>query len=83
MTKGEMIILIADNTGMNKATASDALDTVLNAIITSVANGEKVTFVGFGTFERKVLAARNRLTPPTRVPSFKPGKAFTDAVANE
>lgn len=81
MTKGEMIILIAETTGMNNATATDALTTVLNGIITAVANGEKVTFVGFGTFERKVLAARNRMTPPTRVPSFKPGTLFKDAVA--
>jgi DNA-binding protein HU-beta len=79
MTKGEMIVLISDNVGINKAQAADAVETMLDAIMSAVAKGENITFVGFGTFSRALLAQRGSTT--TRIPKFTPGAKFKAAVA--
>ncbi|MBD2536714.1 HU family DNA-binding protein [Nostoc flagelliforme FACHB-838] len=56
----------------------------------AVANGEKITLVGFGSFERRERSereGRNPKTqktmtiPATRVPAFSPGKLFREKVA--
>lgn len=70
-----------------------ALKAVLQAehalIQGAVANGDKVTFVGHGTFEKRQRSARKGRNPQTgeemdiaakSVPAFKPGKGFKDAV---
>lgn len=55
----------------------------------AVANGDKVAFIGFGTYEPRDRAERKGRNPQTgeeivieakRVPAFSPGKAFKDAV---
>ena len=57
----------------------------------SVAFGDKVTLVGFGSFDRRDRAARDGRNPKTnekieiaatRVPSFSAGKAFRERVAD-
>jgi len=66
------------------------LSAALEAIMEAVSDGDKVTLVGFGSFEsreRKAREGRNPKTgdkmeiPATRVPAFSAGKLFKDRVA--
>jgi DNA-binding protein HU-beta len=89
MNKEMMIEKIADDAGINKAQATKALNSLFDSITGSLKDGNKVTFVGFGTFqvsERKARDGRNPRTgetihiPAGKVPRFKAGKAFKDAI---
>lgn len=90
MSKAELINLIADKGDYSKKDAEKALSTVIDAITDSLKKGQKISLVGFGTFEVKERAARNAINPMTKepisipakkVPAFKAGKALKDAVA--
>lgn len=87
--KAELIEKVAAATELTKKDASKAVDAVLASIEESLANGEKVQLIGFGTFEVRERAARKGRNPQTneeieipasKVPAFKPGKALKDAV---
>lgn len=89
MNKGELVKQVAVTIGTTEKGVSVTLNTILEAITNAIANGDKVTLVGFGTFEartRKEREGRNPATresitiPATVVPVFSPGKAFKDAV---
>ena len=84
MTKSEFAAAFAEKTGMNKKEAAGAVDAALELIGDTLAKGEKLTFVGFGTFEVRERAEREGRNPqnPTqpvhiparKVPAFKAGK---------
>lgn len=85
MNKGELIDQIAEKANVTKKDADVVLTAILETIVESVAEGEKVTLVGFGTFEardRQAREGRNPSTgkpikiPATRVPAFSAGKLF-------
>lgn len=89
MNKSELIDAIAAAADISKASAARALDAVIDSVTDTLKNGDKVSLVGFGTFEVKERAARIGRNPKTgeeiniaasRVPSFKAGKALKDAV---
>lgn len=89
MNKTELIDAVAEGADISKAAATRAVDTVLDSISKSLANGNQVTLVGFGTFSVKERAARTGRNPRTgepidipaaKVPGFKAGKALKDAV---
>lgn len=89
MNKGELIDAVARNTGESKANVSRIVDETIDVIVGAVVTTGKVQLTGFGTFEarnRAARTARNPQTgaevhvPATRVPAFKAGKAFKDAV---
>ncbi len=89
MNRSQLIDSVAEGSGLSKAEAQRALDAVIDTITTSVANGEKVSLTGFGTFELRERAARTGRNPQTgeqmeirasKSPAFKPGKSFKDAV---
>ncbi len=89
MTKAELIDRVASGKKISKAAAGKALDTIIDAIGKALKKGNKVTFVGFGTFsvsKRKARKGRNPRTgeeikiPAGKVPKFKAGKAFKNAV---
>ncbi len=89
MNKAELIEAVADAAELNKATATRALDAMLNGIIETLKKGEQVTLIGFGTFEVRERAARAGRNPQTgaaieikasKAPAFKAGKALKDAV---
>ena len=89
VNKTELIDAVAEGADISKAAATRALDTVLDSISKSLANGDQVTLVGFGTFSVKDRAARTGRNPRTgepidipaaKVPGFKAGKALKDAV---
>ena len=89
MNKGELIEAVARNTGESKATAEKVVNETLDVIVTGVVASGKVSITGFGTFEARNRAARTARNPQTgaeiqvkatRVPAFKAGKGFKDAV---
>ena len=89
MNKGELIEAVARNTGESKATAEKVVNETLDVIVTGVVASGKVSITGFGTFEARDRAARTARNPQTgeeiqvkatRVPAFKAGKGFKDAV---
>jgi DNA-binding protein HU-beta len=89
MNKGELVDKIAEKAGVTKKDADAILSTLLDVILETVADGDKVTLVGFGTFEardRQAREGRNPSTgepikiPATRVPAFSAGKLFKDKV---
>lgn len=89
MNKTELIDAVAEGADISKAAATRAVDTVLDSISKSLASGNQVTLVGFGTFSVKDRAARTGRNPRTgepidipaaKVPGFKAGKALKDAV---
>jgi DNA-binding protein HU-beta len=90
MNKGELIDAIASKTQASKKEADAVLTATIDSIMEAVANGEKVTLVGFGTFEPRARAARDGRNPQTgkaikipatTVPAFSAGKQFKDMVA--
>ncbi len=89
MNKTELTDAVSESTGMTKADAARAVDSVLGTITSTLAKGEQVGVVGFGTFLVRDRAARTGRNPQTgaeiqiaaaKVPAFKPGKALKDAV---
>jgi len=89
VNKTELIDAVAEGADISKAAASRAVDTMLDSISNSLAKGDQVTLVGFGTFSVKDRAARTGRNPRTgepidipaaKVPGFKAGKALKDAV---
>jgi DNA-binding protein HU-beta len=89
MTKEEIIAKAADDADITKAAAAKALGSILGSIEGALANGDKVSLVGFGTFSvshRAARAGRNPATGATiqiaaaNVPKFKAGKKLKDAV---
>lgn len=89
MTKEQLIEKMAEDAGITKAQAGRAMKSMIDNITRSLKKGNRVTFVGFGTFDvsnRKARAGRNPQTgatiqiPATKVPKFKAGKALKDAI---
>lgn len=89
MNKGELIDQIAAKASVTKKDADLVLSAALEAILEAVSSGDKVTLVGFGTFEardRQEREGRNPSTgkpiqiPATRVPAFSAGKVFKERV---
>ena len=89
MNKTELIDSIADKTDQAKADVAKVLDALLETIEATVAGGDKVQLVGFGTFEPQHRAARTGRNPQTgepleiaeaTLPKFTPGKSFKERV---
>ncbi len=89
MNKGDLVDAVAASTGESKATVGSVLDATLDTITGALKTGDKVTFTGFGTFERRYSEARTGRNPQTGAaveiaagyrPAFKSGKALKDAL---
>ncbi len=89
MRKPDLAAAIAEHAELSKDKANDVLNVVLDEITNSVAKGDAVTLVGFGTFQKKDRSARTGKNPQTGAPiqipasstvGFKPGKALKDSV---
>ena len=90
MNKAELVSAVAEKTGMSKKDSEKAVNAAFDTITEALAAGDKVQLVGFGAFEVKERGARIGRNPKTKesitiaaskVPTFKAGKAFKDAVA--
>jgi len=89
VTKKELVAKIAADSKISKAAADKAVNSLITNVTKSLKKGDKVTFVGFGTFSVKKRAARTGRSPQTgetikikaaKVPKFSPGKSLKDAV---
>lgn len=89
MNKAELVDYIANKTGLTKKDATSALNAMVDAVMHTVKAGKTVTLTNFGTFvsvKREATTKRNPKTgapvkvPAKKVPRFRPGKAFKDAV---
>ena len=90
MNKSELIDAVANKAEVTKKQAEMVISATIDTIMEAVASDDKVTLVGFGSFEsrvRKAREGRNPKTnekmniPATKVPAFSAGKKFKEAVA--
>lgn len=89
MNKTELVAAIAEKTELSKKDAEKALKAFTDVVAEELKKGEKITLVGFGTFEvasRPAREGRNPLTGKTikiaasKSPKFKAGKALKDSL---
>jgi DNA-binding protein HU-beta len=89
MNKGDLIEQMAADSGISKAQATEALNSVINSIRKTLKKGDKVTLVGFGTFSITKRAARTGRNPQTgetikikakKIVKFKAGKELAEYV---
>jgi len=90
MNKAELVDSVAKVTGQSKNQVSDTVAALLHAMTQSMAKGERVTLVGFGTFERRQRKARTGVNPQNpkqklkieaaKVPVFRAGQELKDVV---
>ena len=90
MTKAEFVAKVAEKSDLKKVDAEMAVFAFLETVVETLKAGEKIAFTGFGSFEVVERAAREARNPKTgeklmtkavKVPKFKAGKGFKDAVA--
>ena len=89
MNKKHLVDAVAGKTAMNRSSAAQAVDAVLEVVEASLTDAEPLALPGFGTFEVRNRSARSGRNPQTgetitiaksRLPAFKPGKPLRNAV---
>lgn len=89
MHKTELIGRISEKSGLTKKDSEAALNAFIDAVSEALANGDKVTITGFGSFEVKERAARTGRNPATgeaisiqssKSPKFKASKMLKETV---
>ena len=90
MTKAELVEAVAKSANLPKGSAEKAVGAFIDSVSGALKKGDRVTLVGFGSFEVASRQARTGRNPQTgkeiniaeaKVPKFRPGKALKDAVA--
>ncbi len=90
MNKAELVNQIAKSTGQTKMQVHNAVAAMLHSITQGLQKGDRVTLVGFGTFERRQRQARTGVNPQNpkqklrieaaKVPVFRAGQELKDVV---
>jgi len=89
MNKASLVEAVYGKIGGTKKGAEDAVDTMFDTIMKTLAKGEEVAISGFGAFLVKKRAARMGVNPRTGqkiqiaatiTPKFRAGKALKTAV---
>ena len=89
MNKKELVKVVAEQAELTQKDASKAVDALIETISETLAQGEKIQLIGFGTFEVRDRSARKGRNPQTgeeieiaasKVSAFKPGKELKEAV---
>jgi DNA-binding protein HU-beta len=89
MNKTEFVTAIAEKAGLTKVDAKKALDAFVEVVGESLASGDRISLVGFGTFSVTEKAARRGINPKThqpidiparKTPKFKPGSELSDKI---
>ena len=91
MNKAQLVETVAANSNATKTQTKDFLDAFVDTVMQSVANGETVELLGFGTFKAKDRAEKKGRNPATgessiipakKAPAFVVGKKFK-AIVNK
>ena len=89
MNKSDLIAAMSEKSGLSKKDAGAALDAFVASVEDALKANDKVSLVGFGTFEVRERAARTCINPQTKkpvkiaaskAPAFKAGKQLKDAL---
>jgi len=89
MNKAELVEEVAGKVGLTKKETNNVVDAITSAITDSLVRNERVTLVGFGTFQVRERKARRGVNPQTKktiqipvkkVPKFRPGKRLREKV---
>ncbi len=89
MTKADIVLKIAKETGVDKATVLNVVESFMASVKDSLANNDEVFLRGFGSFiikTRKQKVARNiskntsMVIPEHNIPVFKPAKTFVNSI---
>jgi DNA-binding protein HU-beta len=89
MTKSDFVDRVADNSGLSKKDAGNAVDAVLRSIEDALRSGDEVSFTGFGKFHVASRGAREGRNPrtgetmqiaATKVPRFTAGSGLKKAI---
>ncbi|SHE42211.1 DNA-binding protein HU-beta [Atopostipes suicloacalis DSM 15692] len=89
--KADLIEGVVTKTDLTKKDATAAVEALFDVVTETLADGERVQVIGFGSFEVRDRAARKGRNPQTgdeieipatKVPAFKAGKGLKDAVKN-
>lgn len=89
MKKNDLIAAMAEKTGLSKKDTEATLNAFIETIGETLKAGDKVTLVGFGSFEVSERGERQGVNPRTgeamtikasKSPKFKAGKGFKDMI---
>lgn len=89
MTKSDFVDAVAKESKLTRKEADAAVKAFTTVVTDVLKKGDKITFVGFGTFDVGERSARTGRNPQTgkeikikasKSPKFKAGKALKDAV---
>ena len=89
MNKAEFIEAVAEKASVTKKEATVVVNAFQDVVTTALKSGDKVSLIGFGTFESVKRAAKQGKNPQTgekisipekNAPKFKPGKSLKDAL---
>lgn len=92
MTKIEFVDAVAKETEWTKKDSEEAINAVVKVITNALVAGEKLSIVGFGTFEVVERAERQARNPQNgnailvsacKVPKFRPSKNLKELVNNK
>lgn len=91
MNKAELVLEIAAKAQVTQKQAEAILTATIDTIVETVSDGDKVTLIGFGSFESRARQARSGRNPQTgelitiaatKVPVFSAGKVFKSRVVS-
>lgn len=89
MNKSELVDSVSKKSKLSVKEAASAVNAFMDVVKESLADGDSVTLVGFGSFVVRDRAARTGHNPRTgetlnipaiKVPAFRPGKSLKDKV---
>ncbi|WP_221569258.1 MULTISPECIES: HU family DNA-binding protein [Bacillaceae] len=89
MNKNDLVNNIAEKEGLTKKDVESVVNSLLTEITDALKEGDKVQFVGFGTFETRERSSRTGRNPQTgetieipasTVPAFRAGNKLKEAV---
>jgi DNA-binding protein HU-beta len=89
MNKSDVVRHVAEETGLSRSAAGAAVNSMLSCVTDSLARGQAVSLLGFGTFGARSRPARTGRNPGTgesleiaasTAPTFRAGKPLRDAV---
>lgn len=90
MNKQELVSAMAEKSELTKKDVEAALNAFMESVEEALVSGDKVSLIGFGTFETRNRAARQGRNPKnpeqvieipaSKAPAFKAGKKLKEAV---